>query len=161
MLSIGGGGCGREARGEGWAPQACAELRRWMQRSQGGREAGTEGGEGGSNARGSITYFHTTRLPCTCTCVCCCRAVVSTGQDWFAVSRIRRTPIIVTGNDFSKMFAPLIRDGRMDKVPGRAPAAWGKGGRRGGWAALGRIGEGGREHVPEAPTSGSDTGCST
>ncbi|KAG2449855.1 hypothetical protein HYH02_005378 [Chlamydomonas schloesseri] len=41
--------------------------------------------------------------------------VVSTGQDWFAVSRIRRTPIIVTGNDFSKMFAPLIRDGRMDK----------------------------------------------
>ncbi|KAG2437907.1 hypothetical protein HXX76_005523 [Chlamydomonas incerta] len=41
--------------------------------------------------------------------------VVSTGQDWFAVNQIRRTPIIVTGNDFSKMFAPLIRDGRMDK----------------------------------------------
>ncbi|KAG2493553.1 hypothetical protein HYH03_008367 [Edaphochlamys debaryana] len=41
--------------------------------------------------------------------------VVSTGQEWRSVSRIRRTPIIVTGNDFSKMFAPLIRDGRMDK----------------------------------------------
>ncbi|GFR50488.1 hypothetical protein Agub_g12752, partial [Astrephomene gubernaculifera] len=42
--------------------------------------------------------------------------VVSTGGDWrVAEGRIRRTPIIVTGNDFSKMFAPLIRDGRMDK----------------------------------------------
>lgn len=26
-----------------------------------------------------------------------------------------RIPIIVTGNDFSTLFAPLIRDGRMDK----------------------------------------------
>ncbi|GLC43680.1 hypothetical protein PLESTM_001503900 [Pleodorina starrii] len=41
--------------------------------------------------------------------------VVSVGQDWRSEDRIRRTPIIVTGNDFSKMFAPLIRDGRMDK----------------------------------------------
>ncbi|KXZ48423.1 hypothetical protein GPECTOR_28g831 [Gonium pectorale] len=41
--------------------------------------------------------------------------VVSTGQEWRSVDTIRRTPIIVTGNDFSKMFAPLIRDGRMDK----------------------------------------------
>ena len=27
----------------------------------------------------------------------------------------RRVPIIVTGNDFSTLYAPLIRDGRMDK----------------------------------------------
>ncbi len=26
-----------------------------------------------------------------------------------------RTPIIVTGNDLSTLFAPLVRDGRMDK----------------------------------------------
>ena len=40
---------------------------------------------------------------------------VSIGQDWIEQATIRRTPIVVTGNDFSKMFAPLIRDGRMDK----------------------------------------------
>jgi len=40
---------------------------------------------------------------------------VSIGQDWGENDLVRRTPIIVTGNDFSKMFAPLIRDGRMDK----------------------------------------------
>ncbi|MFM7368470.1 MAG: AAA family ATPase, partial [Sphaerospermopsis kisseleviana] len=28
---------------------------------------------------------------------------------------IRRVPIIVTGNDFSTLYAPLIRDGRMEK----------------------------------------------
>jgi hypothetical protein len=28
---------------------------------------------------------------------------------------IKRIPIIVTGNDFSTMYAPLLRDGRMDK----------------------------------------------
>ena len=28
---------------------------------------------------------------------------------------IRRVPIIVTGNDLSTLFAPLIRDGRMSK----------------------------------------------
>ena len=28
---------------------------------------------------------------------------------------IRRIPIIVTGNDFSTLYAPLVRDGRMDK----------------------------------------------
>jgi ribulose bisphosphate carboxylase small subunit len=28
---------------------------------------------------------------------------------------LRRVPIIVTGNDFSTLYAPLIRDGRMDK----------------------------------------------
>lgn len=31
-------------------------------------------------------------------------------NDW-----IHRVPIIVTGNDLSKLFAPLIRDGRMSK----------------------------------------------
>lgn len=40
---------------------------------------------------------------------------VSIGQDWLEHDEVRRTPIIVTGNDFSKMFAPLIRDGRMEK----------------------------------------------
>ena len=42
---------------------------------------------------------------------------VSIGQDWLDgdLGLIRRTPIVVTGNDFSKMFAPLIRDGRMEK----------------------------------------------
>jgi len=40
---------------------------------------------------------------------------VSIGQDWIEQDVVRRTPIVVTGNDFSKMFAPLIRDGRMEK----------------------------------------------
>jgi len=36
---------------------------------------------------------------------------------------INRVPIIVTGNDFSTLYAPLIRDGRMEKFywePGRS-----------------------------------------
>ena len=37
------------------------------------------------------------------------------GVDWREDDTCRRTPIIVTGNDFSKLFAPLVRDGRMDK----------------------------------------------
>jgi len=41
---------------------------------------------------------------------------VSLGQSWGkAERRITRVPIIVTGNDLSTLFAPLIRDGRMDK----------------------------------------------
>ena len=28
---------------------------------------------------------------------------------------IRRVPIIITGNDLSTLYAPLLRDGRMDK----------------------------------------------
>lgn len=40
---------------------------------------------------------------------------VSLGQDWLADEYIRRVPIIVTGNDLSTCFAPLLRDGRMDK----------------------------------------------
>ncbi|MEW5300161.1 MAG: hypothetical protein WDW36_003110 [Sanguina aurantia] len=40
---------------------------------------------------------------------------VSTGQNWREQDIIRRVPIIVTGNDFSTIFAPLVRCGRMDK----------------------------------------------
>ncbi|OMO70522.1 ATPase, AAA-type, core [Corchorus capsularis] len=40
---------------------------------------------------------------------------VSIGQDWRESDITHRVPIIVTGNDFSKIYAPLIRDGRMEK----------------------------------------------
>lgn len=40
---------------------------------------------------------------------------VSIGQEWRESDITHRVPIIVTGNDFSKIYAPLIRDGRMDK----------------------------------------------
>ncbi|XP_057719933.1 ribulose bisphosphate carboxylase/oxygenase activase, chloroplastic isoform X2 [Arachis stenosperma] len=40
---------------------------------------------------------------------------VSIGQDWRESDVTNRIPIIVTGNDFSTIYAPLIRDGRMDK----------------------------------------------
>ena len=40
---------------------------------------------------------------------------VSVGQDWRSADTVQRVPIIVTGNDFSTLWAPLIRDGRMDK----------------------------------------------
>ncbi|XP_057457787.1 ribulose bisphosphate carboxylase/oxygenase activase, chloroplastic isoform X2 [Lotus japonicus] len=40
---------------------------------------------------------------------------VSVGQDWRESDITNRIPIIVTGNDFSTIYAPLIRDGRMDK----------------------------------------------
>ncbi|KAK6911135.1 ATPase, AAA-type, core [Dillenia turbinata] len=40
---------------------------------------------------------------------------VSIGQDWRESDTTNRVPIIVTGNDFSTIYAPLIRDGRMDK----------------------------------------------
>lgn len=40
---------------------------------------------------------------------------VSIGQDWTESDITNRVPIIVTGNDFSTLYAPLIRDGRMDK----------------------------------------------
>ena len=40
---------------------------------------------------------------------------VSVYQEWREGDRIQRTPIIVTGNDLSHMFAPLVRDGRMTK----------------------------------------------
>ncbi|CAM8986372.1 unnamed protein product [Rhodiola kirilowii] len=40
---------------------------------------------------------------------------VSVGQDWRASDITHRIPIIFTGNDFSTLYAPLIRDGRMEK----------------------------------------------
>ncbi|XP_008381171.1 ribulose bisphosphate carboxylase/oxygenase activase, chloroplastic [Malus domestica] len=40
---------------------------------------------------------------------------VSIGQDWRDSDITNRVPIIVTGNDLSKIYAPLIRDGRMEK----------------------------------------------
>lgn len=40
---------------------------------------------------------------------------VSIYQGWRENDLVQRVPIIVTGNDFSTLFAPLIRDGRMSK----------------------------------------------
>lgn len=40
---------------------------------------------------------------------------VSVGQEWRESDVVKRVPIIVTGNDFSTIWAPLLRDGRMDK----------------------------------------------
>ncbi|XP_011623946.2 ribulose bisphosphate carboxylase/oxygenase activase, chloroplastic isoform X1 [Amborella trichopoda] len=40
---------------------------------------------------------------------------VSIGQDWRESDITHRIPVIVTGNDFSTLYAPLIRDGRMEK----------------------------------------------
>ena len=42
--------------------------------------------------------------------------MVRTGQDWAAASTRRpRIPIFVTANDLSCLYAPLVREGRMDK----------------------------------------------
>uniref|UniRef100_A0A3Q7JL44 Uncharacterized protein n=1 Tax=Solanum lycopersicum TaxID=4081 RepID=A0A3Q7JL44_SOLLC len=40
---------------------------------------------------------------------------VSVGQDWSEGDITHRIPIIVTVYDFSTMYAPLIRDGGMEK----------------------------------------------
>ncbi|KAL8171637.1 hypothetical protein V2J09_023441 [Rumex salicifolius] len=40
---------------------------------------------------------------------------VSVGQNWRESDITHRVPIIVTGNDLSTIYAPLIRDGRMEK----------------------------------------------
>ncbi|GAV78071.1 AAA domain-containing protein, partial [Cephalotus follicularis] len=40
---------------------------------------------------------------------------VSIGQDWRESDLTHRIPIIFTGNDLSTIYAPLIRDGRMEK----------------------------------------------
>ncbi|KAJ7962715.1 ribulose bisphosphate carboxylase/oxygenase activase, chloroplastic [Quillaja saponaria] len=40
---------------------------------------------------------------------------VSIGQNWRESDVTNRIPIIVTGNDLSTIYAPLIRDGRMEK----------------------------------------------
>jgi len=36
-------------------------------------------------------------------------------HDWREEDIVRRVPIIVTGNDLSTLYAPLLRDGRMEK----------------------------------------------
>ena len=41
--------------------------------------------------------------------------VAAPGFEWREADHIRRVPIIVTGNDLSTVFAPLLRDGRMEK----------------------------------------------
>ena len=40
---------------------------------------------------------------------------VSVGQDWREDDLICRVPIIITANDLSTLYAPLLRDGRMEK----------------------------------------------
>lgn len=40
---------------------------------------------------------------------------VSVGSAWLEDHEVPRVPIIVTANDLSTMYAPLLRDGRMDK----------------------------------------------
>lgn len=39
----------------------------------------------------------------------------SLGESWREDKTLRRVPIIVTGNDLSTLYAPLLRDGRMSK----------------------------------------------
>ncbi|KAL4518051.1 hypothetical protein Ndes2526B_g01513 [Nannochloris sp. 'desiccata'] len=41
--------------------------------------------------------------------------VAAPNYEWREGDHIRRVPIIVTGNDLSTVFAPLLRDGRMEK----------------------------------------------
>jgi hypothetical protein len=36
-------------------------------------------------------------------------------ENWREGDYNQRVPIIVTGNDFATLYAPLIRDGRMEK----------------------------------------------
>ena len=40
---------------------------------------------------------------------------VSVGKTWTEGEKVSRVPIIVTANDLSVLYAPLLRDGRMDK----------------------------------------------
>eukprot|EP00899_Mesostigma_viride_P026234 jgi/Mesvir1/6796/Mv08997-RA.1 len=47
--------------------------------------------------------------------LCDCPRVPSMGQAWREGNECERVPIIITGNDLSKLYAPLTRDGRMDK----------------------------------------------
>jgi len=39
----------------------------------------------------------------------------SVGESWREDKTLRRVPIIITGNDLSTLYAPLLRDGRMEK----------------------------------------------
>lgn len=47
--------------------------------------------------------------------ICDAPTQVSGGGTWREQDFIRRIPIIVTGNDFSTLYAPLIRNGRMEQ----------------------------------------------
>lgn len=51
---------------------------------------------------------------------------VSIGEVWRPERMNIRIPIFVTGNDFSTIYAPLVRDGRMDKCtpPLTPPLSW-------------------------------------
>jgi hypothetical protein len=40
---------------------------------------------------------------------------VSVGQEWREEDQVPRVPIIITANDLSTLYAPLLRDGRMEK----------------------------------------------
>ena len=40
---------------------------------------------------------------------------VSLGESWRTDQTLKRVPIIITANDLSTIYAPLLRDGRMDK----------------------------------------------
>ena len=40
---------------------------------------------------------------------------VSTGQEWGAIKALPRVPVYVTANDLACLYAPLVREGRMDK----------------------------------------------
>lgn len=40
---------------------------------------------------------------------------VSISSRWIEGDYCKRIPIILTGNDFNRVYAPLVRDGRMDK----------------------------------------------
>jgi len=41
--------------------------------------------------------------------------IVSVGQEWLATKTMPRVPIFITANDLSCLYAPLVREGRMDK----------------------------------------------
>ena len=41
--------------------------------------------------------------------------VISVGQEWAATRPMPRVPIFITANDLSCLYAPLVREGRMDK----------------------------------------------
>ena len=53
-------------------------------------------------------------------------------------------PIVCTGNDFSTLYAPLIRDGRMEKVQSVGA---------GGWTCQGWAGHATQTHVPKFASS--------
>ncbi|KAK3234697.1 hypothetical protein CYMTET_55056 [Cymbomonas tetramitiformis] len=58
---------------------------------------------------------NTQSVEATLMALCDAPTTVSVGQAYAAAHTKVRVPIIVTGNDFSRVYAPLVRDGRMDK----------------------------------------------